>query len=381
MNKSEPIYKLLFLVAGLPFIALLLLSGCAQDNVFADGDGQIRIDSISPSSGVAGTKVRIFGNGFSATKQDNNVTVNGAEVPIDTSSLSTILVTVSQNASTGPVEVRVGSRTAEGPVFTLVAPPVFAGIQPTQGIAGTLVTISGTGFDLVTSVLFNGVATPITQRSSTQLQVAAPSSTTGNVTLAYNGGNITGPVFTYLPIPLIQEVEIVTLRQSYLLIRGINFKQDPATLIVLINGVNTAIAGQQLDPEPSQLAVLAPGPATQNPVEIIVEMTGIKSPPYTFTIQPNLATFAYQQTGSSGNNLTFSFTITGGYFGNAGGHTSVEIRNPTTNVVTTATIQSWNPELITGSFTVDPTSLGPNDLYVVTVVVNGIRSNEEYFRP
>ena len=368
-------------IAALMFLLLLPLFRCAQDNPFADEDGMVKIDSISPASGIIGTKVRIYGKGFSSIKAENKVTLNGGETTIDTSSVGTILITIPQTATTGPISVTVGSRTAQGPVFTVVAPPEFSGLQPNRGIAGTSVIITGTNLDHVTSVQFNGVPATISQRNNSQLQVQAPTSSTGAVTLVYIGGTINGPVFTYLPIPLIQTVETFFTRQTYLIIRGINFRHEPATLKVLIEGVETAIVAQELDPEPSQLAVNAPGPTTPNPFNIVVEVSGVKSAPYIFTLVPNLSSFAYQQTGTSGSNITLDFTITGGYFGNAGGNRSVEIRNPTTNEITTAVIQSWGPELITGNFTVNPSTLGPNDLYVVTVVVNGVRSNEEYFRP
>ena len=86
--------------AALMVLLFLMLVRCAQDNPFADEDGMIRIDSISPSSGVVGTQVRIYGKGFSSIKNENKVTLNGGETPIDTASISTILVTIGPNAST-----------------------------------------------------------------------------------------------------------------------------------------------------------------------------------------------------------------------------------------------------------------------------------------
>jgi hypothetical protein len=367
-----------FLIGWMALI--LVFAQCAQENILTDGDGTLRIDSISPDGGVAGSQVRVYGKGFSPVSKENIVIFNGIEVTVDTASIGVILVTIPQQVTTGPVVVKRDLQTAQGPVFTITAPPNVVSLQPDQGFAGDEVVIQGTGFDQVEDVLFNGVLAAISARTDTELLVTVPQSSTGNVVLNYNGGVITGPVFTYLKVPLIENIELTFGRPSYLHITGRYFNQNPATLKVYVMGDEVDIIDQLLDEEPSHLLIGVPDPGGANPVEIVVESNGVASLPYEFTMTPNMFTFNFQQSSSSGNNITYDFQIEGEYFGFFDANRTVEIRHTGTGAITMANPNLWEPNYITGQFTVDPTTLG-NFAFAVSVVVNGVRSPEIEFRP
>jgi hypothetical protein len=368
-----------FFFVFLAFILVLDIR-CAQDNVLSNDDETLRIDSISPETGVIGTQVRIYGHGFMLPSDQNTVTINGVSVPVDTASVGSILVTVTANTSTGPVAVETSNGEAVGPTFTLIAPPTATAIQPTQGQAGTTVTITGTGFDQVTSVLFNGVTAQITQRSDTQLVVKAPNSSTGTITLTFNGGTSTGPVFTYLKTPVVQNVDIVYTRTVYLHISGINFGTNASTVKVFVQGQEVNVVSEQLTPEPSQVWIVAPDRASPNPFQIVVETNGIKSAPYIFTMPPNIYSFTFTPISTVGNDIVYGFQINGEYFGNFDNNRSVLLKTSTNQVIAT-TITTWEPEQITGTFVHTSNALGPNDFYLISVIVNGLASNEEQFRP
>jgi sugar lactone lactonase YvrE len=74
-------------------------------------------------------------------------------------------------------------------------------VNPTQGPANTLVTISGTGFDLnssMDSVFFNGKAATIISVTATSIVAKVPlGAGTGNVSVKVNNTLVTGTVFNY----------------------------------------------------------------------------------------------------------------------------------------------------------------------------------------
>ena len=76
----------------------------------------------------------------------------------------------------------------------------IASISPDNGGVGTLVTITGNGFNPVPEeniVMFNDVAAEVEMSSATHIVVTVPSqATTGNVIVKVGEANATGPVFT-----------------------------------------------------------------------------------------------------------------------------------------------------------------------------------------
>lgn len=80
-------------------------------------------------------------------------------------------------------------------------------ISPDNGSAGTLVTITGNGFNPIPEenfVMFNDVVAEVEMSSATHIVVIAPSqATTGTVIVRVGEANATGPVFT-VPEPQAQ---------------------------------------------------------------------------------------------------------------------------------------------------------------------------------
>ena len=69
-------------------------------------------------------------------------------------------------------------------------PPTVTGISPASGLAGTIVTVTGTGFTSVTAVNFNGIAAAsFTVNSATSITATAPvGATTGPISVVTAGG-------------------------------------------------------------------------------------------------------------------------------------------------------------------------------------------------
>lgn len=143
------------------------------------------IASFSPETGLPGSAVIINGMNFTDTTA---VTFNGADASFRILSDSQIIATVPANASSGSIAVTTSAGTRTSPTYFLV-PPIITTFTPTNGYAGTTVSISGYFPDGVTNVLFNGTAGIIMLSSSSLLQAVVPTgATTGPVQVMALGG-------------------------------------------------------------------------------------------------------------------------------------------------------------------------------------------------
>ncbi|MBT0768317.1 IPT/TIG domain-containing protein [Kineosporia sp. J2-2] len=162
------------------------------------------VGGVSPSTGSSGggTQVTISGSGFSGATAVffGSVAATGFTVNSDGS------ITATAPAGTvGTVDVTVvtpggTSATSSSARFQYVsAPPVPAvsGISPATGPAGTVVTISGSGFTGATTVYFGTVAvTAFTVNPDGTITVTAPTGVTGTADIT-----VTGPGGTSAPSP------------------------------------------------------------------------------------------------------------------------------------------------------------------------------------
>lgn len=171
------------------------------DVVITNGDGQSAtltqsftydpsplFISVSPTRGPAqgGTRITVTGANFQAGAA---VSVGGVPAFAVTVSSATTLsaTTIAQAAGVWPVSVTnpdgqtVTSATA---VFTVDEAPAIAAVAPLAGVkeGGTLVTLTGSGFQTGAQVLFGALdGTNVTVGSSTSLTVTAPAHAVGLV--------------------------------------------------------------------------------------------------------------------------------------------------------------------------------------------------------
>lgn len=133
--------------------------------------------SFAPASGLAGTDVTITGGGLSRV---TGVLFNGtAATNISSHTDAQIVVKVPVGASTG----KIGLATPEGMLTSAASFTVLAGVPalavggftPLSGLAGTEVTINGTGFVGITGVQFGGQpASSFTIDSATAIRAIVP---------------------------------------------------------------------------------------------------------------------------------------------------------------------------------------------------------------
>src|SRR5258706_75811 len=148
------------------------------------------ITSLSPTSGLVGTAVTITGTNCASTQV--TVTFNGTTATPTNWNATSIAVTVPSGATTGNVVVTVGGIASNGASFTVNTPaPNITGINPTSGLVGTAVTITGTNFGSTqgtSTVTFNGTKGTPANWNATSIAVAVPSgATTGNVVVTVGG--------------------------------------------------------------------------------------------------------------------------------------------------------------------------------------------------
>ncbi|MFJ9847021.1 IPT/TIG domain-containing protein [Kitasatospora sp. NPDC101155] len=200
--------------------------------------------------------------------------------------------------------------TSNGVAFTYaVAVPVLASVSPVSGAAGSVVTLTGSGFTGATAVRFDAVAaTSFTVVSATQITATVPAgSGTVQVTVTTPGGTSNGVAFTYVPVPQLVSVvptagptsggSTVTLTGSGLsAATAVTFGSAPAAFTVVSDSdlVTTAPAGSGT----VQVTVTTPG-GTSNSLT------------YTYIAPPVVTTIVPSQGPASGGNTV---TLTGSGF-------------------------------------------------------------------
>ncbi|WP_295125424.1 IPT/TIG domain-containing protein [uncultured Chitinophaga sp.] len=142
-----------------------------------------QIFTVSPLSGPAGQEMTINGLYFSAEKDENVVKINGQAVAVKTAAGSKLTLTLPGGTGNGRIEIIVNDQPVQGPEFK----DQNLGINtmlPLNGMAGTKVTLTGTGFSANAAeneVTFNGVAAVVESASENTLVVTAPAALSSGV--------------------------------------------------------------------------------------------------------------------------------------------------------------------------------------------------------
>ncbi|MGA8367490.1 MAG: IPT/TIG domain-containing protein [Candidatus Acidiferrales bacterium] len=91
------------------------------------------ITSLTPSNGVAGISVTIAGSNFGAIRGNNVVQFNGVTATISSWSDTSIVATVPNPATTGPVVVTVNGQSSNGVIFTAITTGTLSGTITSSG--------------------------------------------------------------------------------------------------------------------------------------------------------------------------------------------------------------------------------------------------------
>jgi len=173
-------------------------------------DPEIKITALRPSFGFVGDNVTILGENFSDEVADMSVTFDGVKANILTTSSSALSVTAPEHArGRVTVEVKNGAKTAVAE-FTYVELMVEKS-TPSEGGAGTIVTIYGEGFseELANNVVMVGEQVlTVTEATAMALKVEMPALGTGTYTFTVKVGErvCTGGSFTVAPLWYVETV-------------------------------------------------------------------------------------------------------------------------------------------------------------------------------
>ncbi|WP_233202955.1 IPT/TIG domain-containing protein [Chitinimonas sp. BJB300] len=145
----------------------------------------LAVASLSPVEGLVGTDITLVGAGLDRVKQVLFGSVPGT---LGNKQFGQLVVSVPTNASlvSGTLTLVADDSSLTTTQTFRVAPRIVASsFSPQFGLAGTVVTITGTGFSEVTSLSLSGVAQTIAAgRTDTSLSFTVqPSATTGSILL------------------------------------------------------------------------------------------------------------------------------------------------------------------------------------------------------
>jgi hypothetical protein len=182
-------------IAAAPVLLALAL-GCGGKAHYA----MPQIYTVDPGQAKVGETVSIGGSSFEGTTA---VSIGGAPVPYyKINGGSQIVATVPDDACTGSITVEnpAGVRTSSV-VFTVV--PQITSIDPISGPAGTLVTVTGSGFYGATATAIGGDTTGSSTFTyydpNTLKVVVGAGAATGPLVVTASGLDATGPTFTVTP--------------------------------------------------------------------------------------------------------------------------------------------------------------------------------------
>lgn len=147
------------------------------------------IQTVSPLSGPAGSVMTITGTTFSAIKDENKVSINGKEVSVTSVTSTVITLTLPGGTGSGKVVLSVNDQVVQGPDFKDQNLGISK-LSPDNGLAGTEVTITGSGFSAAASgnvVTFNGVKAVVKNASENTLTVIAPEGLSTGLVQVVNG--------------------------------------------------------------------------------------------------------------------------------------------------------------------------------------------------
>lgn len=184
------------------------------------------ISGITPLKLGAGGTLLISGANFTGATSVLLGGANAAQFTVD--SVTQITATLPPGIASGSVQVITPTGTAtSSSEFVVVSEPAINGFTPTDGLAGTSVTITGANLDDVTEVIFNQSSDPnFSIDSSRQITARVPlGTTTGLIRVLSPGGTATSvePFVVVQPPPNDSFTDALGIAGSAGTVSGNNF--------------------------------------------------------------------------------------------------------------------------------------------------------------
>jgi hypothetical protein len=167
-----------------------IVLGAASSNALNFSVTMPTITNVSPASGTAGTQVTITGSGFGLAQGNGKALLGTTYGTVTSWSDTQVVATVATGSSSGTAQIVQGGNSSNALNFT-VAVPVITTVSPASGLAGTQVTLSGSGFGAAQAngnVWLGTVYGAVVSWSDTQVMATVASgSATGTARILQNG--------------------------------------------------------------------------------------------------------------------------------------------------------------------------------------------------
>jgi len=220
-NSGQRHFLLLSIFSILSFSVATSFAWGFQGKGWGHSTNQLSISSVGPGSGPAtgGTTVILSGSDFSpsasvffgGTSAQSVVVVSSTELQAVTPAHTggTVSVTVTENPHNQSATLPGGFTYASASSTTLGISGASPADGPTSG--GTVVTITGKGFQAGAGVKFGGSqSTAVTVSSSTQINAMSPAGSSGTVSITVTDPNAQSASlpsgFTYTSAPAVSSV-------------------------------------------------------------------------------------------------------------------------------------------------------------------------------
>jgi len=263
------------------------------------------ITSVTPTTAIAGTQITITGAGFGASQGSGNVWLGSTYGVLASWSDAQIVANVASGSKSGVAQVLQGG-VWSNTVNLTVSTPNIGSVTPTTAIAGTQVTITGTGFGANQgggNVWLGNTYGVVVSWSDTQVMANVASGSSTGVAQVLQGGvwsnTVAFTVSNSSPAPVVSSISPSTEGiGTTVTIAGSYFGNSQGQSSVTFNGVVARIAGW------SDGSITARAPSGLNPgtatVNVIVNQLASNGVQFTVTkplfVTPNQATLLVGQT-------------------------------------------------------------------------------------
>jgi len=312
------------------------------------------IASWSPTSGSVGTVINVTGNGFTGATEA--WVGNGHDAAFNVISDTSMTITVPADATTGQISVKNPQHQSwAGSAFTVStgSQPTITSFSPTSGVAGSTITVTGTGFNGTTAAwVGNGYDAAFTVNSDTSITITVPDdATTGPIKIVTPSSSaLSSASFTVIrvyPQPSITSFSPASgAVNTTITVTGTGFTGANAATV----GGHSAAFSVVND---GSLTIVVPAGATSGKI-------GVSNPSFSalssndFTVNPSPA---------------LSVSVQGNHFVNGNGNT-IQLRGVNVSSLQGTPIQGWSPDNPWGGQTGDPT---PNWNTIKGWAVNVVR--------
>jgi N-acetylneuraminic acid mutarotase len=285
------------------------------------------IATVSPTSGQAGTLVTITGTGFGSAQGNGSVLLGSAVGTIVSWSDTQIIATVALISQSGFVQVVQSDGNSSNTVPFTVNTATILNVSPTSGVAGTQVTVTGSGFGTTQG---NGSAwlgtTPAAVVSWSDTLIVAtvsPIARTGNAFVQQNGLSTNTVPFNVNTATITSASPANGAPGTEITITGSSFGATQGSGLVWLG---TAIAVVQSWSNTQIVATVASG-ATSGSAQVL--QNGVMSNAVPFSVNALQITSVSPNSGAPG----IVVTINGNGFGSSQANGIVELGSTSGEVI------------------------------------------------